>query len=376
MTSRITLFALIICLSTSVATAAPFTLRQQGVAFDAAGSPLTGTFTLAFRLFDAQTGGNQLWEEVFVGQPLDRGLFDVVLGQKLPLGPELFRDNDNVFLELQIEGEAPLPRSPVTSVPAALTAVNADIASHLECSGCVDATVIADGSITSAKLGFDCEIGQHLQMTDEGWACATLSAPTNAPVVETDPVATDLLCSGCVAQTAIADAAITTSKIADESITSDKLAMQCANGQILERQLVGSKVVWTCGEDDVNPGTVTQIAAGDGLTGGVITGAGTLAIKPFGVTGGHIANNAVTTSKLADGAVTAAKIAFESITGDRIADGAITKDKLASDVGIDCNWDGERYLSYGWDGGCAFQTGANLTCQNGKITKISYKQGC
>jgi hypothetical protein len=43
------------------------TIAYQGRLADAAGAPLTGTYNMIFRLYDAATGGTPLWEENWNG---------------------------------------------------------------------------------------------------------------------------------------------------------------------------------------------------------------------------------------------------------------------------------------------------------------------
>lgn len=67
-------------------------------------------------------------------------------------------------------------------------------------------------------------------------------------------------------------------------------------------------------DNDTNSGgTVTSIASGAGLTGGPITGAGTIAIAAGGVQQSMLATNAVGTSQLQDDAVGTTKIADDSV---------------------------------------------------------------
>jgi hypothetical protein len=51
--------------------------------------------------------------------------------------------------------------------------------------------------------------------------------------------------------------------------------LPCANGQIAKR----TAGVWACAADAIGTGTVTSVTAGTGLTGGTITGAGTLGVN-------------------------------------------------------------------------------------------------
>ena len=40
--------------------------------------------------------------------------------------------------------------------------------------------------------------------------------------------------------------------------------------------------------------------------------------------------------------------------------------------GVSCNWNGQRWLSKGFDGGQAWTIGAYVTCNGRQVTNISY----
>lgn len=90
-----------------------------------------------------------------------------------------------------------------------------------------------------------------------------------------------------------------------------------------------------------DPG-ITQITAGQGLTGGGSEGVVTLAVGNAGinsamiasgaVTTTRIANNAVTTAKLADGAVGSAQLADNAVTTAKLANNSVNGDKVASNT--------------------------------------------
>ena len=170
--------ALIAALTTATAlpaetTAAPVTptVQVQGALRTSGGTPVSGSYPLVIKVFDAGTGGTQLFTQTFPSVSVDGGLFDVALG---PLPDALTAAGGLLWVEAAVAGEPPLPRQPLRSVPFALRAARADVAGSagdVACSGCVGA---GDLSIP--------------------WAAAA------------DPggAAADLACSGCVGPADIA----------------------------------------------------------------------------------------------------------------------------------------------------------------------------
>ena len=88
----------------------PELMTYQGYLTDSGGTALDGSYTLTFRIYDASTGGTKYWEESHSGVGVNSGYFAVTLGsQGTPLGPSVF-EGDNRYIEVSVNGEAPLPR--------------------------------------------------------------------------------------------------------------------------------------------------------------------------------------------------------------------------------------------------------------------------
>ncbi|MBN1884695.1 MAG: hypothetical protein JW876_04125 [Candidatus Krumholzibacteriota bacterium] len=100
--------------------AVPRTLSWQGVLTDGAGTAVPdGSYEVIFRVYDVPSGGSPLWESVRTVAVGD-GIFSVMLGETVPLGPAF---DVPCWLGMSIEGGAELaPRTALASVPYALNA--------------------------------------------------------------------------------------------------------------------------------------------------------------------------------------------------------------------------------------------------------------
>jgi len=100
-----------------------------GTADDTTG--ITGTFTMVFKIYDAETGGNNLWSETHEVQ-VSHGVFNVILGSSNPIPAEIFTGAP-LWLEISIAGEVLSPRQKLVSVGYAIhaeSAQSADVAGH------------------------------------------------------------------------------------------------------------------------------------------------------------------------------------------------------------------------------------------------------
>lgn len=104
--------------------AVPGGLTEQGRLFDSAGSPLSGSVTMTFRVYDALAGGDALWTET-QAVALDEGYFSVELGQVTPIPAGLW-DGSMRYVGLAVGSDQEMsPRQATRSVPYALVAADA-----------------------------------------------------------------------------------------------------------------------------------------------------------------------------------------------------------------------------------------------------------
>ncbi len=118
------------------------TIAYQGRLADSAGAPLTGTYSMIFRLYNVATGSAPLWTEQWTGPnsvQVSDGLFNVMLGSMTPISQMIITGNNNLWLGITVgTDDEMLPRVQLGSVPFA-----------------VQALTVPDGSITAAKLAPD-----------------------------------------------------------------------------------------------------------------------------------------------------------------------------------------------------------------------------
>jgi len=88
------------------------------------GVPVDGPVTLGLALYDAGSGGTQLWAETQAAQA-DKGLIQVAMGGASPLTLATF-DGRDLWLEVSVNGTAMSPRSQIRAVPYAMRAAVCD----------------------------------------------------------------------------------------------------------------------------------------------------------------------------------------------------------------------------------------------------------
>lgn len=128
------------------------TIAYQGRLADANGAPLTGTYSIIFRLYSAASGGVPLWEEQWTGSngvSVSDGLFNVMLGSLTPIPQAVVTGNNTLWLGITVGTDDEMaPRVQLGSVPFAVQALTMP-------DGSVTTVKIADQAVTQAKLGPD-----------------------------------------------------------------------------------------------------------------------------------------------------------------------------------------------------------------------------
>ncbi|MBL0121926.1 MAG: hypothetical protein IPP88_04100 [Betaproteobacteria bacterium] len=213
-------FAGFTLLSPAVFAAPPKTINYQGLLTDLAGTAINVPVVMTFRLYNAATGGAALWTETQLSVNVVNGKFDAVLGS-VPASPLTLPFDVPYWLTVSINADAEMtPRQPLASSPYAFRASTLDSAATLP-------GLQISGTITTATL-----------------------------------------------PTANLTGTISTAQIASNAVTQAKLSpvSGAAAGKVLGTD--GSNLQWLT----AGVGSVTTVGTGSGLTGGPITGSGTISL--------------------------------------------------------------------------------------------------
>lgn len=104
----------------------PNLISYQGVLNDSGGVPVSATVNMTFKIYDAETGGNLLWNETQSVQ-ISNGVFNVQLGSVQALTSTVFQTN-TLYLGIQVGADAEMvPRQHLTSGFYAQKAATVDV---------------------------------------------------------------------------------------------------------------------------------------------------------------------------------------------------------------------------------------------------------
>jgi hypothetical protein len=279
------MFSLLLALALGTAEAVPLTFTQQGRLLDTAGAGLDGAHELHFAIYDAAASGSEVWSEtqsVLVSQ----GHYAARLGAVTPLDAGAIAGERWLAISVD-DGPELSPRLPLDSVPFAFHALNAEEAAH---------ALNAD-SATSAEHATSADTATSATSADHATTADSATSAATATVAE------GLAEGASVNLTEVAINGVTVID-GDGNIAWDRLTGAPVQLDDLGCSSDGSVALydrgaWKCGT--LPSGGVTSVTAGAGLSGGTITGEGTVAIANNGVVPGMIASDAAALAKVTGG---------------------------------------------------------------------------
>lgn len=170
----VVLFLLISCSYSHAAV--PHLINYQGRLTDSGGAPLSGTYNITFRIYDAETAGNLLWEETQSSVVVQKGVFSILLGSVTALNV-LF--DKQYFLEIKVGNEVMSPRQRITSSGYAIRAEKAETADQATNAGTVNS--IGASATPQANKLLPLDVNAKLpsaafKVYDSGWFAVSTSA--------------------------------------------------------------------------------------------------------------------------------------------------------------------------------------------------------
>jgi len=114
----------IVLISLSLFAGVPKIIPVQGVLTDRDGAPLNGEQQVTFTLFDAESDGTKIWEEVQDELDVEDGFFAASLGEQASLDISEIYQKDELWLEITVNND----KMDRISMGSALYAVRSDLA--------------------------------------------------------------------------------------------------------------------------------------------------------------------------------------------------------------------------------------------------------
>src|SRR5689334_21049950 len=159
------IFSFLLYAAVAATAQVPKTMSFQGyLVNNSTSDPLEGNFDMRFSLYDASTGGAELWVDDYSAVPVAKGLYNVILGDKKPIDLPF----DKIYyLQVKVGLETLTPRITVTSSAYSLSSINA---SNIK-TGTLDGALVGSGinanNITAGTIP-DARLSTHLQDLADG----------------------------------------------------------------------------------------------------------------------------------------------------------------------------------------------------------------
>ena len=269
----------------------PAKVPVQAYLTNAQGVPVDSQMTITAKIYDQKTGGTALHTEQLTVTP-KAGSFTAYLGTNKTLDLSIFQNNKNLYFGMTINGSELSPRLQIATAPYAASAGFAQNAAKV---GGKDPSQIGKSYMAGNGLTLNNQTFEVDPSTYQKRISGQCSSGKFAVGVQQDG---SVICqqpsSNVQAGTGLQKSSNTMS--IDPTATQQRVTGNCSGNQ----KIIGINQDGTvqCASDATGGGDITEVAAGNGLSGGAKQGKATLDIASGGITASMIAAGTITGDKL------------------------------------------------------------------------------
>ena len=169
------------------------------------GTPVTGTKNITFKIYNNISSGSLLWSSGSRVINVVNGKFTYILGQDNDLNPDIFLNNDKIFIELNVDSETLSPREEILKLPYSQLAgsiywddiidIPQNIKTQTIAANSIGSYHIMDSTITTSKIADGAVT--DTKISSLSWSKLT-NVPSNLGGTETDPFFKASVSSGIV----------------------------------------------------------------------------------------------------------------------------------------------------------------------------------